>query len=141
AVVAVPTVGAFAIASGRAGHRWTIWLPVLDIIALGVFRLAPDTAVGVAVAFPAIWLGLQFGARGVATAVVTVLGAFVMPSLLIHGSHLESNSRVAQVTLMAVISSSAVALTAQMWKAQAEHSGVASRRLARAMSDVIEQRR
>ena len=141
AVVAVPTVGAFAIASGRASHRWTIWLPVLDIVALGVFRLAPETAVGVAVAFPAIWLGLQFGGRGVATTVVTVLGAFVMPTLVIHGSTLETVSRVAQVTLMAVISSSAVALTAQMWKAQAEHSGVASRRLARAMSDVIEQRR
>ncbi len=141
AVVAVPTVGAFAIARGRASHRWTIWLPVLDIVALGVFRLTPETAVGVAVAFPAIWLGLQFGGRGVATTVVTVLSAFVMPTLVIHGSTLESVSRVAQVTLMAVISSSAVALTAQMWNAQAEHSGVASRRLARAMSDVIEQRR
>jgi len=141
AVVAVPTVGAFAIARGHASHRWTIWLPVLDIIALGTFRLAPETAVGVAVAFPAIWLGLQFGARGVATTIATVLGAYVLPTLVLHGSTLEAVSRVAQVTLMAVISSGAVALTAQMWKAQAEHSGVASRRLARAMSDVIEQRR
>ena len=46
-------------------HRWTIWLPVLDMVAIGVYRQSPGTAIGVAVAFPAIWLGLQFGRKGV----------------------------------------------------------------------------
>ena len=62
-------------------RRWTIWLPVLDMVALGIYRISADTSLGVAVVFPAIWLGLQFGRRGVVVTTVTMLVAFVVPTL------------------------------------------------------------
>ena len=61
-------------ARGYVDARWTIWLPVLDIVALGTFRLSDGTAIGIAVAFPAIWLGLQFGRKGVSVTVVDGAG-------------------------------------------------------------------
>src|SRR6195952_5739903 len=77
-VALVPTFGALVIGLGLVDRRWTIWLPVLDIAALSVFRLAPETALGVAVAFPAIWLGLQFGRRGVLVTTVTIPLTYVV---------------------------------------------------------------
>ncbi len=140
-VALVPTVGSVAIAKGWLNARWTIWLPVLDIAALGVLRLSEGTAIGVAVAFPAIWLGLHFGRKGVGVTIVTVLIAVVLPTLLRFGFTLESLSRLTQVTLMAVICSGAVALTAELWQAEVVQTRKSASRLERAMSDVIEQRR
>ena len=54
-VVLVPSVASVAIAKGLVSDRWTIWLPVLDIVALGAFRLSDGTTIGAAVAFPASW--------------------------------------------------------------------------------------
>lgn len=45
------------------------------MVALGTYRLSDSTAIGIAIAFPAIWLGLQFGRRGVVITIVTVLMA------------------------------------------------------------------
>ena len=57
------------------------------------------------------------------------------------GLTLESLSRVTQMTLMAVICSGAVAMTAEMWKAQVEQTRNSASRLELAMADAIEQRR
>src|ERR1700712_2512293 len=70
AIAAVPTLGSVFIGRGLVSVRWTIWLPVLDMVSLATFRLSDHTAIGVAIAFPAIWLGLQFGRRGVAVTAV-----------------------------------------------------------------------
>ena len=140
-VAAVATVGSMTIGIGWLSARWTIWLPVLDIVALGTFRLSEGTAVGVAVAFPAIWLGLQFGRRGVAVTVLAVLAAYVAPTLVQLGLTAEAFSRVTQLTLMAVICSSAVAVTAELWTSQVEQTTSSARRLELAMADMIEQRR
>ena len=50
-------------------------------------------------------------------------------------------SRVTQMTLMAIISSGAVAMTAELWKAQCAQTRKSAERLELAMADVIEQRR
>ena len=142
AVVAlVPTLGALAIGTGRASTRWTIWLPVLDIAALSLFRLSPGTALGVAVGFPAIWLGLQFGRKGVVVTAVMMLLAYVLPTLILMGLNVASISRITQTIMMAVIASAAVAATAEMWKAKSAEATASARRLERAMQDVVDQRR
>ncbi len=83
------------------------------------------TAVGIAVAFPAIWLGLQFGRKGLLITLVTVLTVFVVPTLITVGATPEAFSRSIQVTLMAVICAGAVAMTAELWKAQVEETAPA----------------
>src|ERR1700712_5102629 len=43
AIAVVPTLASVAIGRGYVNPRWTIWLPVLDIVALGTFRLSDST--------------------------------------------------------------------------------------------------
>ena len=140
-IAAIPTLGAVAIGTGFVSHRWTIWLPILDMVALGVYRQSPGTAIGAAVAFPAIWLGLQFGRKGVGITTLMMALVYVGPTFVQFGPTLEGVSRISQMTMMAIISSAAVALTAEMWKSQAEESRRSAARLELAMADVIEQRR
>lgn len=140
-VVAVPTVAAYAIASSWVSDRWTIWLPVLDMAALGIYRLGDATAIGVAIAFPAIWLGLQFGRRGVLVTAVTVLGILVVPMLGAGDLDRMNLSRAMQLGLMAVISSTAVATVAGLWKSQIAQTYAGASRLEQAVTDSIEQRR
>jgi two-component system phosphate regulon sensor histidine kinase PhoR len=141
AVAAVPTLGSVAIGRGVLAGRWTIWLPVLDMVALGIYRVSDGTSIGIAVAFPAIWLGLQFGRRGVGITTLTVLAFFVLPTLVKFGFTPVAFSRVTQVTLMAVICSAAVAMTADLWKSQVELTRTNASRLELALTDLIEQRR
>ncbi len=141
AIAAVPTIGALCIGRGLVSSRWTIWLPILDIVALGVFRTSAQTALEVAVAFPAIWLGLQYGRRGVVTTAVAVLLAFAAPTFIYFGAGVDAFSRVVQVTAMAVVCAVAVAFTARLWQVQAAEARTSTRRLAAAMADVMEQRR
>ena len=141
-VVALATVGAVLIGLDKLSHRWTIVLPVLDIVALGVYRLSEPTAIAVAVVFPAIWLGLQYGRKGVFITTVVVLVTFVLPTLFLLGLTLmDAVSRISQMTLMAVICSASVAFVAELWKAQYEKARATTARLELAMADVIEQRR
>ena len=141
-VVAVATVGAVAIGLDRLSHRWTIVLPVLDIAALGIYRFSEPTAIAVAVVFPAIWLGLQFGRKGVLVTTVTVVVTFVVPTFFFLGlTLLDALSRISQMTLMAVICSAAVAFVANLWRTQFDEAHNSTERLELAMADVIEQRR
>ena len=141
-IVALATVGAVLIGLDRLSHRWTIVLPVLDIVALGIYRFSEPTAIAVAVVFPSIWLGLQYGRKGVIITTVVVSVTFVVPTLFFLGLTLmDAISRVSQMTLMAVICSAAVAFVADLWKAQYEQARNTTARLELAMADVIEQRR
>jgi signal transduction histidine kinase len=141
-VVAVATLGAVLIGLGVLSYRWTIWLPVLDIVALGIYRFSEPTAIAVAVVFPAIWLGLQYGRKGVLVTTVVVFLSFVLPTLFFLSlTLLDAISRVSQMTMMAVICSAAVAFVADLWKAQFERARSSTARLELAMADVIEQRR
>ena len=141
-VVAVATVGAVLIGLDQLSHRWTIALPVLDIVALGIYRFSEPTAIAVAVVFPSIWLGLQYGRKGVVITTVVVSATFVVPTLFfLDLSLMDAVSRVSQMTLMAVICSAAVAFVGDLWKAQYEQARNTTARLELAMADVIEQRR
>ena len=141
-VVALATVGAVAIGLDRLSHRWTILLPVLDISALAIYRFSEPTAIAVAVVFPAIWLGLQFGRKGVWVTTVTMLVTFVVPTFFFLGlTLLDALSRISQMTLMAVICSAAVAFVANLWRTQFDEAHNSTERLELAMADVIEQRR
>ncbi len=141
-IVALATVGAVLIGLDKLSHRWTIVLPVLDIVALGIYRFSEPTAIAVAVVFPSIWLGLQYGRKGVIITTVVVSVTFVVPTLFFLGLTLmDAISRVSQMTLMAVICSAAVAFVADLWKAQYEQARNTTARLELAMADVIEQRR
>ena len=141
-IVALATLGAVLIGLDKLSHRWTVMLPVLDIVALGIYRFSEPTAIAVAVAFPAIWLGLQYGRKGVLITAVVVLATFVLPTLLFLGlTLLDAVSRISQMTLMAVICSAAVAFVADLWKSQFEQAKNSTARLELAMADVIEQRR
>jgi two-component system phosphate regulon sensor histidine kinase PhoR len=141
-IVAVATVGAVLIGLDRLSHRWTILLPVLDIVALGIYRFSEPTAIAVAVVFPSIWLGLQYGRKGVIITTVAVAATFVLPTLFLLGLTLmDALSRISQMTLMAVICSAAVAFVADLWKTQYEQARNTTARLELAMADVIEQRR
>jgi two-component system phosphate regulon sensor histidine kinase PhoR len=141
-IVAVATVGAVLIGLNVLSHRWTIVLPVLDIVALGIYRFSEPTAIAVAVVFPSIWLGLQYGRKGVVITTVVVAATFVLPTLFLLGLTLmDAISRVSQMTLMAVICSAAVAFVADLWKKQYDAARSTTARLELAMADVIEQRR
>ncbi len=141
-IVAVATLGSVLIGLGKLSHRWTILLPVLDIVALGIYRFSEPTAIAVAVVFPAIWLGLQYGRKGVLVTTVVVFLSFVLPTLFFLGlTLLDAISRISQMWLMAVICSAAVAFVATLWKAQFDDARNSTARLELAMADVIEQRR
>jgi signal transduction histidine kinase len=141
-VVAVATLGAVLIGLDRLSHRWTILLPALDIVALGIYRFSEPTAIAVAVVFPAIWLGLQFGNKGVLVTTVAVTFSIVLPTIFFLGlTWLDAISRVSQMTLMAVICSAAIAFVGNLWRKQFEEARNSTARLELAMADVIEQRR
>ncbi len=140
-ILLVPTVASSAIGRGMLASRWTIGLPVLDLLALGALELSDAPHLGVLVAFPALWLGLEYGRRGVGVTVLTVLVAFAVPAFVVFGPTLMTFAQVTQVTLMAAICSAAVALTAELWKLQVDRNRSSTSRLELAMADLIEQRR
>lgn len=139
-VVAVATLIAAYVGGERLSERWTVTIPVLDILGLGLMRVIPESVVGIALIFPAIWLGLQFGRRGVALTVAAVAFSF-LPVYL--GRDVTSNdvARMAQVLLLALICSLVVAVTAELWQTKVGEAAEAQRMLERAVADSAEQRR
>jgi two-component system, OmpR family, phosphate regulon sensor histidine kinase PhoR len=140
AVVAASTVLASSIGRERVSERWTIAVPVLDILALGLMRVMPESAVGTALVFPAIWLGLQFGRRGVALTVASALAASV-PTFLTRAPDATELGRMGQALLLALLSSLVVAVTAELWQTKVVEAADAQRMLERAVSDSADQRR
>ena len=59
-------------------HWWSAALPMVDIIAIGLFRDgAPTAGLGLLWVFPAIWLASQFGLRGFVLGVSSITVLFV----------------------------------------------------------------
>jgi signal transduction histidine kinase len=138
--VGLATLLAELVGRQRASEHWTVLVPVIDIVALGLMRVAPQSTVGIAVVFPAIWLGLQFGRRGVALNVVAVLASFV-PAYLSRDLAANEMARMGQVLLLAVLSSLVVAVTAELWQNKVVEAADAQRMLERAVADSADQRR
>ncbi len=134
------TVLALAIGFGLIAERLCIVVPVLDLVALSGMRLAPESTAGIVIVFPAIWLGLQFGRRGVFTTVLTVLATVVGP-ILLHAESAPAVARTAQELLLASICVVVVTVTADMWQSKVAEAADAQRMLERAVGDSAEQRR
>ncbi len=134
------TVLALAIGFGLIAERWSILVPVLDLVALSGMRLAPESTAGIVIVFPAIWLGLQFGRRGVFTTVLTVLATVVGP-ILLRTESAPDIARTAQELLLASICVVVVTVTADMWQSKVAEAADAQRMLERAVGDSAEQRR
>ncbi|RNM15991.1 sensor histidine kinase [Nocardioides pocheonensis] len=139
-VAVAATVLAAYIAHERVPERWTIAVPTLDILALGLMRAMPESTVGVALVFPAIWLGLQYGRRGVALAVAAALVGS-LPTFLMRTPPSVELARMGQVLVLALICSLVVAVTAELWQSKVVEAADAQRMLERAVADSAEQRR
>ena len=131
-----------AIGKGWLSSRWTIWLPVLDMVALGVFRLSEGTAIGDRRRLPGDLARPAVRAQGRGDHHGHDAERLRRcPPSSCSGSPWIASRAITQVTLMAVICSGAVAMTAELWKAQVEQTRNSASRLERAMADVIEHRR
>lgn len=139
-VVVLATLLALIIGDRVAAARWSLLVPVLDIVALGLLRLESDSTATIALFFPATWLGLQFGRRGFATAVVMAFGVFAVPMIL-RSEPAVDVARTVQQLLLAGLCAFAVAATAELWKTKVEEAADAQRMLERAVGDSADQRR
>jgi two-component system, OmpR family, phosphate regulon sensor histidine kinase PhoR len=139
-VIAAATFLAVRVGVDRLSERWTVVVPAADLLGLGLMRVMPESTVGIALVFPAIWLGLQYGRRGVALTVFAVMLSFV-PVLLSRDSSANELSRMGQVLLLAVLCSLVVAVTAELWLNKVGEAAEAQRMLERAVADSAEQRR
>ena len=139
-LVLAATLLAVAIGQNGVGERLTVLVPTLDILGVGLMRVLPETTVGLALIFPAIWLGLQFGRRGVGVAVMAVLASFG-PAYLTRDVASNELSRWAQGLVLTVICSLVVAVTAELWQTKVGEAAEAQRMLERAVADSAEQRR
>jgi two-component system, OmpR family, phosphate regulon sensor histidine kinase PhoR len=139
-LVLAATVLAVAIGHGGAGQRLTVLVPTVDILGVGLMRVLPETTLGLALIFPAIWLGLQFGRRGVSLAVVAVIASFG-PAYVTRDIASNELARWGQGLVLTLICSLVVAVTAELWQAKVGEAAEAQRMLERAVADSAEQRR
>jgi signal transduction histidine kinase len=139
-LVALATALAVYISRDELPERWTILVPALDILALGLMRVDVQSTVDIALLFPAIWLGLQFGRRGVALTVGTVLVSFA-PAFVARDPASHEQTEMAQDLLLATICALVVAMTAELWQSKVVEAAEAQRMLERAVADSAEQRR
>jgi signal transduction histidine kinase len=140
ATVVGATLLAMAIGRRRAPERWSVLVPVADIAALGLFRLDDESTASVAVVLPAVWLGLQFGRRGISITVASVLGAFVVP-MMVRSESTAERVHTAQHLVVAGLCALVVAVTAEMWQNKVGEAADAQRMLERAVADSSDQRR
>ena len=140
ALVVGATTLAVAIGRERVSERMTVLVPVLDAVALGLMEVVPQSTVWIALVFPAIWLGLQFGRRGAVMGLFAVLVSYV-PVLLLRSPSVAEVRRMGEVLLLVVICSIVVAVTAELWQGKVAEAAEAQRMLERAVADSAEQRR
>lgn len=131
---------AVAIGHNGLGESLTVLVPTVDILGVGLMRVLPETTIGLALIFPAIWLGLQFGRRGVGLAVVALVASFV-PAYVARDISSGELARWGQGLVLTVICSLVVAVTAELWQSKVGEAAEAQRMLERAVADSAEQRR
>jgi two-component system, OmpR family, phosphate regulon sensor histidine kinase PhoR len=139
-VLAAATLLAVAIGRESVSERLTVLVPVCDILAVGLMRVVPESTIGLALVFPAIWLGLQFGVRGVLVAAAAVTTSFVPPYVL--RDHADNElARWGEGMVVTVLCALVVAVTAELWQTKVVEAAEAQRMLERAVTDSAEQRR
>jgi signal transduction histidine kinase len=69
----------------RVSPGWLALIPVLDIVAITIMRLAvPDGGFGLLWVFPAMWLAAGFGVAGLCGGVLGSCAAFLYSTLVAH---------------------------------------------------------
>ncbi|MGY2875256.1 two-component system, OmpR family, phosphate regulon sensor histidine kinase PhoR [Marmoricola sp. URHA0025 HA25] len=139
-VVALATFVAHLVGVGRLSEQWSVVVPAADVLGLGLMRVMPESTLGIALVFPAIWLGLQFGRRGVVLTAMTVLVSFV-PIFVERDPSSNEVSGMGEVLLITVLCSLVVAVTAELWLGKVDEAADAQRMLERAVADSADQRR
>ncbi|WP_310963016.1 sensor histidine kinase [Nocardioides terrisoli] len=141
ALVALATVGAALVGMHRLPASLSVALPVLDIVALGLLRLDTSSPVAIALVIPAVWLGLQFQARGVWIALVATALSMLVPGLITSGATLINAARAVQMLVTVGLCSSLVALVTDSWTRQRSVLEQSQRRAAEALTALTMQRR
>lgn len=139
-VVAVATLLALAIGSGLARESVSVLVPTLDVVALGMLQDHQESSAAALLAFPAIWLGLQFGRRGIVLVAGVAIAVFIVP-MVIEQESLDALAVVSQQIVLAVLCALVVAVTAEMWQTKVTEAADAQRMLERAVGDSADQRR
>lgn len=139
-VIGFATLLAIAIGVGLARGSVSVLVPTLDIVALGLLREHPESTSAALLAFPAIWLGLQFGRRGMVLVAGTAVAAFIVP-MVIQDEARHAITQVGQQIVVAVLCALVVAVTAEMWQTKVAEAADAQRMLERAVGDSADQRR
>lgn len=140
AVIGFATVVAIAIGLGMIRVSTSLLVPTLDIAGLGLLEADPESSAAAMLAFPAIWLGLQFGRRGMLAAAFVAGLAFVVP-MLVRDDPSAVMVRTGLQIVVAVLCALVVAVTAEMWQGKVAEAADAQRMLERAVGDSADQRR
>lgn len=139
-VIVLSTVVAVTMGARSISERWSVVVPLLDIAALGLMRLDPESTATIALVFPAAWLGLQFGRKGFSLTVLMAVAAFGLPMLLRDEPSIQM-ARTVQQLLLAGLCAFAVSVTAELWQSKVVEAAEAQRMLERAVADSADQRR
>jgi signal transduction histidine kinase len=100
--------------------RWMMGaLPIADVLAIALLReAAPLAGLGLLWAFPAIWVGMVFGVRGVVSISVVVTAVMIHQALVVDGQRFTSATLVLPFVIAALSSMSH--FTARRAQAQRE---------------------
>ncbi len=100
--------------------RWVMGaLPIADVLAIALLReAAPLAGLGLLWAFPAIWVGMVFGVRGVVSISVVVTAVMIHQSFVVDGQRFTSATLVLPFVIAALSSMSH--FTARRARAQRE---------------------
>lgn len=80
-------------------------LPVLDVAAVGMARLDPQTSgAGVLVVIPAVWLGREFGRPGAVIALMASVLLMAVPGFVYSGGSAVNVSRLLLINFIASVS-------------------------------------
>lgn len=79
------TIAAAIVPWLRIAQRWQMLVPLLDIVGLGMLRMAvPESGFGILMVFPVIWLATSFGRLGAVAGAGLAAAMLVTQTLLIE---------------------------------------------------------
>ncbi|CAI9401888.1 sensor histidine kinase [Nocardioides sp. T2.26MG-1] len=105
-------------------------LAVADIAVVGVSSLSPeDGGAGLLVVLPALWLGSQYGVRGVFVGMGTTFSLVTVPALATHGFEGEALSRLIPLPLVAGVGALAISASLDAARAALARAEDSERRL------------
>ncbi|MFC4783579.1 sensor histidine kinase [Nocardioides sp. MAHUQ-72] len=138
AVAVVACVAAVVVPWSRLPVWAVAVLPVLDLAALGLSRLDPQTSgPGILAVVPALWLGRQLGRTGAWIAMGAALALIAVPGLLYFGTSGLDVSRV--LLIVVVVGWSALAIASGIDRVRAGQGTIEhQRRVSDAILDTVD---